>query len=125
LESSKWTNVNISFSLDELIFSSCFSSSSTAASQRSQTQVADRRQIDDMDGNNARSNATSSSITVPRGATTGGSTDELGPLPPGWQMSRTDTDRAFFIDHINKRTTWVKEEKNNRKFSTSLICLFC
>lgn len=34
--------------------------------------------------------------------------DELGPLPPGWQQSRTENDRLFFIDHINKKTTWVR-----------------
>jgi len=64
-----------------------------------------------MDANNARSNATTSSMTASRGATAAGSTDNLGPLPPGWQMSKTDNDRAFFIDHINKRTTWVKKEE--------------
>jgi hypothetical protein len=57
-----------------------------------------------MDANNVRSNATTNSMTVARGAT-----DDLGPLPPGWQMSKTDNERPFFIDHINKRTTWVKK----------------
>jgi hypothetical protein len=64
-----------------------------------------------MESNNARSNTTTSPMTVSRGATASVATDDLGPLPPGWQMSRTDNDRVFFIDHINKRTTWVKDEK--------------
>jgi E3 ubiquitin-protein ligase NEDD4 len=78
-----------------------------AVPSRPQQQVADRHQIDDMDSNNARSNATTNSMTVARGTTTGGSTDDLGPLPPGWQMSKADNERPFFIDHINKRTTWI------------------
>jgi hypothetical protein len=74
-----------------------------------------------MDSNNARSNATTNSMTVARGTTTGGSTDDLGPLPPGWQMSKADNERPFFIDHINKRTTWVKKRN---KIIKDFIC-FC
>jgi hypothetical protein len=69
-----------------------------------------------MQANNARSNTTASPVTVSRGATASVSTDELGPLPPGWQMSRSDNDRLFFIDHINKRTTWVKTKKIIKNF---------
>ena len=29
------------------------------------------------------------------------------PLPPGWDFSYSDKGRMFFIDHINKTTTWV------------------
>jgi hypothetical protein len=84
---------------------------SAATPQRPQPQVGDRHQIDDMDANNARSNTTTSPVTVSRSTTAGVTSDELGPLPPGWQMSRTENDRLFFIDHINKRTTWVKENR--------------
>ncbi|CAF4237569.1 unnamed protein product, partial [Rotaria sp. Silwood2] len=79
---------------------------STAASQRPQ-QVGDRHQIDDMDANNARTNVTTGPTKASRTATASASTDDLGPLPPGWQMSKTENERAFFIDHINKRTTWI------------------
>jgi len=101
------------FILNELIFIFLFSA---AVPQRPQPQVSDRRQIDDMEANNARSNSTTSPATVARGTTANVSTDELGPLPPGWQMSRTDSDRLFFIDHINKRTTWVKTKKIIKNF---------
>lgn len=94
-------------------------SRNTAVSQRPQPQISDRHQIDDMETNNARTSVNSSPVIPPRSGSTaaasataasvaaGASTDDLGPLPPGWQMSRTDTDRSFFIDHINKRTTWI------------------
>jgi hypothetical protein len=102
LESSKWTSVKYfyinSFSIHFLLFSA-------AGSQRPQPQVGDRHQIDDIEANNARSN----SMATAQRPTTNGSTDNLGPLPPGWQMSRTDNERSFFIDHINKRTTWVNK----------------
>jgi E3 ubiquitin-protein ligase NEDD4 len=63
-----------------------------------------------MDANSARSNTTASSMTPARGATASNSvTDEFGPLPPGWQMSKNDNGRSFFIDHMNKRTTWVRK----------------
>jgi len=29
------------------------------------------------------------------------------PLPPGWDFSRSDKGRLFFIDHVNKQTTWI------------------
>ncbi|UJR33213.1 hypothetical protein I4U23_020668 [Adineta vaga] len=84
-----------------------------ATPQRPQPQVSDRHQIDDMGGNNNRTSITASPAVAPRSSTTAATptandtTDGLGPLPPGWQMSRTDNERTFFIDHINKRTTWV------------------
>ena len=84
-----------------------------------------------MQGNNARTTPNASPIIAPRagsiasspappptaaaaaaaGSTRSlaatGSIDNLGPLPPGWQQSRNENERVFFIDHINKRTTWV------------------
>jgi hypothetical protein len=86
-----------------------------------QPQVGGRRQIDDMEANNARTHATASPKTVSNGATTNNVTDELGSLPPGWQMSKTDSGRPFFIDHINKRTSWVK---HNKIFVDHLIAFF-
>lgn len=47
--------------------------------------------------------------TGPALTATVSTTDDLGPLPSGWQMSKTESGRLFFIDHINKRTTWVGE----------------
>lgn len=89
---------------------------SSSAPQRPQPQVNDRRQIDDMEANATRSNTTTTSITPARGATANAPIDEFGPLPPGWQMSRNDNERVFFIDHINKRTTWVKEKNMLKDF---------
>ncbi len=83
----------------------------TASSPRPQLEVGDRRQIDDMEVDDVRSKRTTNWTTVSSDANAGVATDELGPLSPGWQMLRTDNDCVFFIDHINKRTTWIKEEK--------------
>jgi hypothetical protein len=89
----------------------------SAANPQRPQQIADRHQIDDMEANTARTEAPKNPVIVPRGGAAAASTvDELGPLPPGWQMSKNDNERAFFIDHINKRTTWVRENKNNRRF---------
>ncbi|CAF0748147.1 unnamed protein product [Rotaria sordida] len=79
----------------------------TAGSQRPQQQVGDRHQIDDMEVNNTRTNTTTSLAATTRTSIASASTDDLGPLPPGWQKSKTENERAFFIDHINKRTTWI------------------
>lgn len=61
-----------------------------------------------MEANNSRSNA-GATASLPTVRSTGSVTtqDDLGPLPPGWQMSKNDNERTFFIDHLNKRTTWV------------------
>lgn len=34
------------------------------------------------------------------------STAELGPLPSGWEMRLTTTNKAYFVDHNTKTTTW-------------------
>ena len=81
-----------------------------ANTRQPQQEVSDRHQVDDVDSNHNQSNTPTSSHgatarpTVPAAPVV----DDLGPLPPGWQMSKTENERLFFIDHINKRTTWVK-----------------
>ena len=112
MDSSKRSQVNIS---NDLYFTEEFRSSATAP--RPQPQVGDRRQVvDDVDSNNssraslAPSAGSAASIAS---AATASTTDDLGPLPPGWQMSRTENERMFFIDHINKKTTWVRNEKQS------------
>ena len=86
-----------------------FVSLSSVAPKQPQPQVSDRHQIDDMTSNSTRTSMTTNSpAAASRHSTTSDTTDGLGPLPPGWQMSKTDSDRVFFIDHIGKRTTWVK-----------------
>lgn len=89
---------------------------SSSLPQRPQAQIADRHQIDDLDASNRqRLSLTSSRAsntptpTASASAITDSSatTDQLGPLPSGWQVSKTENGRLFFIDHINKRTTWV------------------
>ncbi len=106
MESSKWSNVNIS---KGLYLNEDFLSSTTA--QRPQPQVSDRHQVDDVDSSNtSRTSITPSSrgAAAIAAAATASTSDEHGPLPPGWQLSRTENERVFFIDHINKRTTWVR-----------------
>jgi E3 ubiquitin-protein ligase NEDD4 len=34
------------------------------------------------------------------------STAAFGPLPSGWEMRITDTQRIYFVDHTSKITTW-------------------
>lgn len=36
-------------------------------------------------------------------------------LPDGWEMRKTDTGKRFFIDHINKKTTWTDPRGNQPK----------
>lgn len=116
----------------------CFhSSSSAAASSRPQPQVSDRHQIGDADAGGALTNT--ASISSGRGTTGGPSmappatpstapgtsaTDDLGPLPPGWQLSKTENDRLFFIDHINKRTTWVCDRGVRRERRLSSVHVY-
>jgi hypothetical protein len=72
-------------------------------------QSNDRRQIDDLENSSQRSDSVQESMGSTQNAPVPGATnDGLGPLPSGWQMSKTENGRFFFIDHINKRTTWVK-----------------
>lgn len=42
-----------------------------------------------------------------------------GPLPEGWEQAGTADGEVFYIDHINKNTTWV----HPRLGSTSNLCL--
>lgn len=83
----------------------------TTNAARPQPEVsAGRHQIDDGDTNHSHSNTSNASHGAAAAAasrSTSNVTDQLGPLPPGWQMSKTENERMFFIDHINKRTTWV------------------
>lgn len=86
----------------------------SAAAQRPQAQVSDRHQVDDMDSStpHATSKTDSRAAAAIAAAATTSTPDELGPLPPGWQLSKTDNERDFFIDHINKRTTWVRQKQS-------------
>ncbi|CAM4742945.1 unnamed protein product [Rotaria magnacalcarata] len=84
------------------------------SSQRSQPQVGDRHQIDDVDSNNTETTIITSRDADVAATTTGtavttdvSTVDELGRLAPNWQMSTADNGRVFYIDHVNKRTTWI------------------
>ena len=37
--------------------------------------------------------------------------DDLGPLPPGWEMAKTANGQLYFMDHINKKTQWEDPRK--------------
>jgi len=77
-----------------------------------------RRQVDDEDTHQSLSNTSNASRSAATAVSnsTANVTDDLGPLPPGWQMSKTENERMFFIDHINKRTTWVKTSFSEANF---------
>lgn len=38
----------------------------------------------------------------------------LGPLPEGWEQALTDTGDVYFINHINRTTSW--NDPRIRKF---------
>ena len=82
-----------------------------ASASRPQPQTSDRRQIDDMNSTSiSRSSSmtnTAAAASNQRASSSNLPADGFGPLPPGWQMSKNESGRVFFIDHINKRTTWV------------------
>ena len=86
-----------------------------SAVARSQPQVSDRRQIDDMGATSAQSNTATAAAAAPSQKPTAPVVpDELGPLPTGWEKSKNEHGRFFFIDHINKRTTWVGKKASHR-----------
>lgn len=98
----------------------------STTAQRPQPQVSNRHQIDDVDSSQSQTGSLTGSrgaIAAAAAAATNTVSDDLGPLPPGWQQSRTENDRLFFIDHINKRTTWVRQSigKSPRVVSISSI----
>eukprot|EP00050_Salpingoeca_kvevrii_P022970 m.135675 g.135675 ORF g.135675 m.135675 type:complete len:363 (+) comp9891_c0_seq2:150-1238(+) len=37
------------------------------------------------------------------------------PLPPGWEELYTLEGRCFYVDHVNKRTTWIDPRDNSRR----------
>ncbi|CAF1348466.1 unnamed protein product [Rotaria sordida] len=78
----------------------------TATSLRPPPQVGDRHQVDNIDSNNSQA-GTPTNIRAAAATIVVSSSDELGPLPSGWQMSKTEHGRIFFIDHAHKRTTWI------------------
>ena len=39
--------------------------------------------------------------------------DKLGPLPPGWEQSRTPQGQTYFLNHNNKSTQWEDPRKVN------------
>ena len=84
-----------------------------SSSQRPSAAMGDRRQIDDMQANSTRTSLAPTASS----ATASASADNLGPLPSGWQMSKNENGRMFFIDHVTKRTTWV-----NEYFESFFVC---
>ncbi|XP_039290450.1 transcriptional coactivator YAP1 [Nilaparvata lugens] len=42
---------------------------------------------------------------------TGGTIDELGPLPPGWEQARTPEGQVYFLNHLTRTTTWEDPRK--------------
>lgn len=41
----------------------------------------------------------------------GAQEDKLGPLPPGWEQSRTPQGQTYFLNHNNKSTQWEDPRK--------------
>lgn len=41
----------------------------------------------------------------------GGGGDDLGPLPPGWEMAKAPNGQIYFMNHITKSTQWEDPRK--------------
>ncbi|CAM4849774.1 unnamed protein product, partial [Rotaria magnacalcarata] len=97
-----------------------------AAPERPQPQIGDghqsgdRHQIDDGETNNAKAKPSASPAAASHDATDSASSNNLGPLPLGWQMFKTENDRICFIDHINKKTTWIDPRTGKSSASPSV-----
>ncbi|KAF9221572.1 HECT-domain-containing protein [Gyrodon lividus] len=48
----------------------------------------------------------SSRITLAAASTSATANANLGPLPSGWEMRLTSTNRVYFVDHNTRTTTW-------------------
>ncbi|CAG9864103.1 unnamed protein product [Phyllotreta striolata] len=46
--------------------------------------------------------------------------DNLGPLPPGWEMRQTSSGRIYFVDH-NKRTTQFTDPRLNSQILNNIL----
>ncbi|CAF0837973.1 unnamed protein product [Didymodactylos carnosus] len=85
--------------------------SSNALQVPQRSNVGFRRQIDDMEANRASISFPSDTANGSPMAAHATALDDI-PLPAGWQMSRSENERVFFIDHINRRTTWIDPRTN-------------
>uniref|UniRef100_A0AAZ1X5M0 WW domain-containing protein n=1 Tax=Oreochromis aureus TaxID=47969 RepID=A0AAZ1X5M0_OREAU len=48
-----------------------------------------------------------------------------GPLPEGWEQAVTADGEMYYIDHINKTTTWVDPRLGSNSQKASLPVVFC
>ncbi|PVF96727.1 putative ubiquitin-protein ligase [Serendipita vermifera] len=58
-----------------------------------------------------------------QGPTVGMSThsDEYGPLPPGWERRQDHLGRNYYVDHINRTTTWHRPSYNQTVNNTEQV----
>ena len=40
---------------------------------------------------------------------------QLNPMPPGWESRRTDDGKMYFVDHIQRTTTWLDPRKGDAR----------
>ena len=40
-----------------------------------------------------------------------GGGDDMGPLPPGWEMAKAPNGQIYFMNHITKTTQWEDPRK--------------
>ncbi|KAJ3411380.1 hypothetical protein HDV05_002305 [Chytridiales sp. JEL 0842] len=74
----------------------------TAASNLAPAQQANPRPVTPVNQNTTAQQSPQNSV---EGRVTA---DELGPLPPGWEMRRTATGDRFYVDHNTRKTTWER-----------------
>lgn len=50
------------------------------------------------------------------------------PLPDGWDVATDFDGKIYYIDHTNKKTTWIDPRDrlvhNNRKTLSSSVCVY-
>jgi len=57
---------------------------------------------------------------IPRDLQANELTNELGPLPSGWEMRQTQSGRVYFVDH-NNRTTQFTDPRLSSQIISKLL----
>uniref|UniRef100_A0A8C6LMV1 E3 ubiquitin-protein ligase n=1 Tax=Nothobranchius furzeri TaxID=105023 RepID=A0A8C6LMV1_NOTFU len=120
-EQSKKTQVNLSvfyflcllldFSADSLSLNSSVLLSFLLPASSSSSSPSELSEAPASDGSSQASASGCSAITAAPAATTPRVTPvNNGPLPPGWEQRVDQSGRVYYVDHIEKRTTWDRPE---------------
>lgn len=73
------------------------------------TQWEDPRKQQPLNASLPQINTTSSELQPPTTSPPSPSrsdSEDLGPLPEGWEQGKTDSGEVYYINHVEKKTTW-------------------